>query len=141
MTLSMPHIPQVSRPDFVRCAFRLEWITAGRMLVEAAVAIGSGIAARSLSLIAFGADSLRTCLCRCPAVANSCLDAPGAEFPESVEHWAGRIGRVLFCALAVYVAISAVYGLWMREGQEFSTSGLALAVLTIPVRSRSLALC
>jgi hypothetical protein len=39
-------------------AHRLEWITAGRMLIEAAVAIGSGIAGHSLSLIAFGVDSL-----------------------------------------------------------------------------------
>ena len=46
------------RSDLVRRAVRLEWLTAMWMLIEAAVAIGSGIAAHSLSLIAFGADSL-----------------------------------------------------------------------------------
>jgi divalent metal cation (Fe/Co/Zn/Cd) transporter len=29
--------------------------------------------------------------------------------------------------------VSAAYGLWMREGQEFSAPGLVLAVLAIPV--------
>ena len=54
----MSAISRVARPDLVRRAFRLEWFTAGWMLIEAAVAIGSGAAANSLSLIAFGADSL-----------------------------------------------------------------------------------
>ena len=49
---------ETTRPDLVRRAFRLEWLTAAWMAVEAAVAIGSGVAANSLSLIAFGAGSL-----------------------------------------------------------------------------------
>jgi hypothetical protein len=39
---------QAARPDLVRRAFRLEWLTAAWMLIEAAVAIGSGVAAHSL---------------------------------------------------------------------------------------------
>ncbi len=46
------------RATLVRRAFQLEWLTAAWMLIEAAIAIGSGLAAHSLSLIAFGADSL-----------------------------------------------------------------------------------
>jgi hypothetical protein len=57
----------------------------------------------------------------------------GAEFSESVERRASRIGGALLFALAAYVVISAAYGLWMREGQEFSTPGLVIAVLAIPV--------
>ena len=53
--------------------------------------------------------------------------------PESVEHRASRIGGALLFVLAAYVVVSAAFGLWRREGQEFSTSGLALAVLAIPV--------
>jgi hypothetical protein len=49
---------QASRSDLVRRAFRLEWLTAAWMAIEAVVAIGSGISANSLSLIAFGADSV-----------------------------------------------------------------------------------
>jgi hypothetical protein len=47
-----------ARPDLVYLASRLEWLTAVWLVIEAVVAIGSGIAANSLSLIAFGADSL-----------------------------------------------------------------------------------
>jgi hypothetical protein len=54
----MRTIAKSARSDLVRRALRLEWLTAAWMLVEAAVAIGSGVAAHSLSLIAFGADSL-----------------------------------------------------------------------------------
>jgi hypothetical protein len=50
---------ETTRSDLVRRAFRLEWLTAAWMAVESAVAIGSGVAANSLSLIAFGADRAR----------------------------------------------------------------------------------
>ena len=46
------------RRELIARALRLEWITLGWMLIEAAVAIGSGIIAHSLTLIAFGADSI-----------------------------------------------------------------------------------
>ena len=57
----------------------------------------------------------------------------GAEFPERVEHRASQIGGALLFVLATYVVASAAYGLWVREGQVFSISGLALALLAIPV--------
>lgn len=45
------------REQLIRKAFHVEWVNTGRMVIEAAVAIGAGIAAQSLTLIAFGADS------------------------------------------------------------------------------------
>jgi len=39
-------------------ALRLEWLTVGWMVVEAVVAIASGVAAGSLVLLAFGLDSV-----------------------------------------------------------------------------------
>ena len=57
----------------------------------------------------------------------------GAEFSESVEHRARRISAALLFVLAAYVVVSAAYGLWRREGQEFSTPGLVLTILAIPV--------
>jgi divalent metal cation (Fe/Co/Zn/Cd) transporter len=122
------------RLNLVRRAFRLEWFTAGWMLIEAAVAIGAGVAARSLSLIAFGADSLIELVSA--GVLLWRLNAElrhGAEFPASVEHRASRFSAALLFVLAAYVVVNAAYGLWRREGQEFSTPGLILAVLAIPV--------
>jgi divalent metal cation (Fe/Co/Zn/Cd) transporter len=104
------------------------------MLIEAAVAIGAGLVAHSLSLIAFGADSLIELASAGVLLWRLDLEMrQGVEFPESVEQRASRIGGVLLFVLAAYVVVSAAYGLWVREGQEFSTPGLILAVPAIPV--------
>jgi len=123
-----------ARPDLVRRAFRLEWLTAGWLLIEAAVAIGSGVAAHSLTLIAFGADSIIELVSAGVLLWRLNVELRhGAEFPASVEHRASRFSAALLFALAAYVVMNAAYGLWRREGQEFSTSGLAIAVLAIPI--------
>lgn len=123
-----------ARTDLVRYAVALERFTAGWMLIEAAVAIGSGITAHSLSLIAFGMDSLIELASA--AVLLWRLDVElrqGAAFPERIEQRASRIAGALLFVLAAYVAASAAYGLWTREGQAFSTPGLLLAVIAIPI--------
>jgi divalent metal cation (Fe/Co/Zn/Cd) transporter len=130
----MAVISPAARPDLIRRAYRLEWFTTGWMLIEAAVAIGSGIAAHSLSLIAFGADSLIELASA--GVLLWRLDVElrwGVEFSEKVESRASRIGGALLFVLATYVVLSAIYGLWMREGQKFSTPGFVLTVIAIPV--------
>jgi divalent metal cation (Fe/Co/Zn/Cd) transporter len=123
-----------TRSDLVRKAFRLEWLTAAWMVIEAAVAIGSGIAAHSLSLIAFGADSLIELASAAVLLWRLNIEIrQGAEFPESIEHRASKTAAALLSLLAAYVIASAGYGLWRHEGQEFSTPGLVLALLAIPV--------
>lgn len=49
---------QESRTALIRRAFTLEWITVAWMTVEAIVAVGSGIVSHSLTLVAFGIDSV-----------------------------------------------------------------------------------
>jgi divalent metal cation (Fe/Co/Zn/Cd) transporter len=125
---------EAARPDLVRRAFHLEWFTVGWMLIEAAVAIGSGIAAHSLSLIAFGADSLIELASAGVLLWRLNVEIrQGAEFPESIELRASQIGGALLFVLAAYVVVSAASGLWMQEGQEFSKPGLFLALLAIPI--------
>jgi hypothetical protein len=51
-------IPDIERAALIREAFRLEWFTIAWMTGEAIIAIASGIAAHSISLTAFGVDSL-----------------------------------------------------------------------------------
>jgi divalent metal cation (Fe/Co/Zn/Cd) transporter len=125
---------QAARSDLIRWAFRLEWFTAAWMLIEAVVAIGSGIAASSLSLIAFGADSIIELASAGVLLWRLNVEIHrGAEFSETVEHQASRIAGVLLFALAAYVIVSAIYGLWRHEGQDFSTPGFFLTVLAIPI--------
>jgi len=130
----MSDFSRVARPNLVRQAFRLEWVTAGWMLIEAAVAIGAGVAARSLSLITFGADSLIELVSAGVLLWRLNVELrQGAAFPERVEHRARSISAALLFVLAAYVVVTAAYGLWRREGQEFSTPGLVLTILAIPV--------
>ena len=122
------------RTRLVRRAFRLECLTAAWLLLEAAVAIGSGIAAHSLSLIAFGADSLIELASAGLLLWRLGVELRrGSDFPETIEHAASRIGGALLFALAGYVVASAAHGLWMRNGQEFSMPGLILALVAVPV--------
>jgi divalent metal cation (Fe/Co/Zn/Cd) transporter len=130
----MTAIASQSRTDLLRRGLRLEWLTAAWMAIEASVAIGSGVTSHSLSLIAFGADSLIELASAGVLLWRLNVEThQGAEVSEKIEQRASRIGGALLFALAAYVVVSAAYGLWTREGQEFSTPGLILAVLAIPV--------
>lgn len=62
---------------------------------------------------------------------SSCVGA--RRFPSRSSGGRAGSGGALLFALAAYVVVSAAYGLWMREGEEFSTPGLVLALLAIPV--------
>jgi divalent metal cation (Fe/Co/Zn/Cd) transporter len=64
-------------------------------------------------------------------VAARCRDA--SRCGVLCERRASRIGGVLLFVLAAYVVLSAAYGLWLGEGQEFSMPGFVLAMLAIPV--------
>ena len=123
-----------ARSGQVRRAFRFEWLTAAWMLIEAAVAIGAGISARSLSLIAFGADSLIELASAGVLLWRLTIELrDGEEFSEAVECRASKVAGTLLFALAMYVVVSAAYGLWRHEGQDFSTPGLVLAIVAIPI--------
>jgi divalent metal cation (Fe/Co/Zn/Cd) transporter len=130
----MSVISPATRPDLIRHAFRLEWFTAAWMLIEAVVAIWSGVVAHSLSLIAFGADSLIELAAAGILLWRLDMEIRrGSEFPVSVEQRASRMGGALLFVLAAYVLMSAAYSLWVREGQKFSMPGIILAGLAIPV--------
>jgi divalent metal cation (Fe/Co/Zn/Cd) transporter len=93
-----------------------------------------GIAPHSLSLIAFGADRLIELVSAGVLLWRLNVELrQGSEFSTSIGCRASRISGALLVALAAYVLASAVYGLWVRKGQEFSTAGLVLVVLAIPV--------
>ncbi len=104
------------------------------MVLEAAVAIVSGIAAGSLTLTAFGIDSLIELASACVLVWRLTAELRhGQAFAESAERTASRIGGALLFALAAYVVASAAWKLWMHEGGEFSIPGLIISLLAIPI--------
>jgi divalent metal cation (Fe/Co/Zn/Cd) transporter len=122
------------RPTLIREAFRLEWLTIAWMIVEAVIALGSGIAAGSVVLLAFGLDSVIELISAGVLVWRLSVELRhGQAFSESAERLASRIGGALLFALAAYVVMSAGWGLWLRQGAEFSIPRFAVSVLAIPV--------
>ena len=134
MTITSPSAVTNDRTALIREAFRLEYITLAWMTVEAGVAIGSGFVAGSLTLMAFGIDSLIELASAAVLVWRLNVELRhGQTFAETAERTASRIGGALLFALAAYVVASAGWKLWMREGAEFSLLGLVITVLAIPV--------
>lgn len=124
----------IGRRKPIAKAMRLEWITLGWMLIEATVAIGSGIIAHSLTLIAFGADSVIEFASACVLIRRLAIELRRGEVAVAdVERRAARIGSVLLFALSGYVVMSAGWSLWTHTGQEFSIIGLVLALMAIPL--------
>jgi len=128
--------PDAARDKSIRAAFRLEYVTLGWMTMEAAVGIGAGVAAGSLALAAFGADSVIELASAGVLVWRLTVELRhGRRFAERTERLASRIGGVLLGLLALYVVIAAVAKLWVGTGAEFSWPGLVLAILAIPIMS------
>jgi divalent metal cation (Fe/Co/Zn/Cd) transporter len=122
------------RPLLIRAAFRLEWFTLGWMVVEAAVALASGVSARSISLIAFGVDSLIELASACVLIWRLNVELrQGRSVAERAERTASRIGGALLFALAAYIVVAAGWRLWTRQGADFSWPGLWVSLAAIPI--------
>jgi divalent metal cation (Fe/Co/Zn/Cd) transporter len=112
----------------VRRAKLLAWLGIGWHGVEAAIAVGAGIAASSIALIGFGADSL------IESVAGVFLlwrFAASRAASESAERRAQKLIGASFYLLAAYVAFEAVRTLLTAERPETSLIGIGLAVVTL----------
>ena len=104
------------------------------MAIEAVVAVASGIAARSITLVAFGLDSVIELASAGVLIWRLRTELRfGREVSEAAERIARRIAGGLLFALAAYVVAAAGWSLWRGEGEAFSWPGLAIALLSIPI--------
>lgn len=127
-------LPDGARLNLIRQAFRLEWFTVAWMTIEAVVAIAAGVGAHSVSLTAFGIDSLIELASAGVLIWRLSVELKhGRAFSEAAERTASRIAGGLLFALAAYVVVAAGGGLWSREGEAFSWPGLAVAALAMPI--------
>lgn len=108
---------------------RLEYFTLGWNVVEAAVAIGAGVAAGSIALVGFGTDSVIESLSG--AVLLWRLQAHAAD--EARERRALQLVGWSFLLLAAYVAFEAGRDLLRQEPPETSFIGIGLAVASLIV--------
>jgi divalent metal cation (Fe/Co/Zn/Cd) transporter len=122
------------RADVVAKAIQLEALTVAWLVIEAVVTIASGVAAHSLSLLAFGIDSVIELISAFVLLWRLGIERRhGAAMSERAERLASRIGGALLLALSAYIVVSAALSLWQGRGEVFSPLGLVVVALTIPV--------
>ena len=122
------------RIELIHLAFRLEWLTIAWMAIEAVVSIGSGVIAGSVTLTAFGLDSVIELVSAGVLIWRLKAELQhGEELSRRAERIASRSGGALLFALASYIVIGAAWSLWAHHGGEFSLPGLIVAVLAMPI--------
>ena len=108
------------------------------MVAEAVLALGSGIAARSVLLTAFGFDSVIELISGATLLWRLSLEARGesSEQLEVVERRATWISAVLLVLLSLYLLFVGLAGLIARLRPEGSALGVgvsAAAVIVMPL--------
>lgn len=121
----------------LRRGVRLEGFTVVWMALEAILAIGAGIAARSVLLTAFGADSVIELLSGATLLWRLRVEAVGGRDArvDRVEKRAVQISAALLILLCAYVALTSVAGFVLQVEPERSWLGVvvsAAALLVMP---------
>jgi divalent metal cation (Fe/Co/Zn/Cd) transporter len=126
MAVPLPTLP--ASPRLVRRAKALAWLGVGWHVVEAAVALAAGVAAGSIALVGFGADSLIESGAGFVVLwrfADARVSSPHAE------RRAQKLIALSFYVLAAYVGIEAVRSLVGGNEPDSSWVGIGLALVTL----------
>ena len=121
------------RASALRAGVRLEALTVAWMAIEAAIAIGAGVAARSVLLTAFGTDSLIELISGATLLWRLRVESRRADAGrfEAVERRATQISAVLLILLCAYVAVTSVAGVLFRIEPERSWLGIAVSAAAV----------
>lgn len=120
--------PAVERERLVRRAKALAWLGVGWHGIEAAIAVGAGIAAGSIALVGFGADSLVEAfagfivLWRFAGARATSVDA---------ERRAQQLIAISFYVIAAYVGAEATRSLVVADQPGVSWVGIGLSAFTL----------
>jgi divalent metal cation (Fe/Co/Zn/Cd) transporter len=123
------------RASAVRAGVRIEMITVAWMAVEAALAIGAGVLARSVLLTAFGLDSVIELISGAVLLWRLTIEAHEGETErvERIEIKATGLSAVLLILLCLYVAASSVLGLVLGVKPAGSVVGIAVSGAAIVI--------
>jgi divalent metal cation (Fe/Co/Zn/Cd) transporter len=130
--LTRPHGARVGRAlverrKLERTVRRLAWGGVGYHVLEAAVAVGAGLAAGSIALVGFGADSLIESLAGLVVL----WLFTGARLGSSIaERRAQQLIAISFFVLAAYVGIESLRSLLGGHEPGASWLGIGLAAFT-----------
>ncbi len=119
----------------IKMGVRIEVISIIWMVIEMAVSIGAGIAARSVLLTAFGLDSLIELVSGSILLWRFSIESRGEDLNnvERAERRATWMVAVTLGLLCVYVLISSAYGLFIhaKPGGSLLGIGVSAAALVI----------
>ena len=118
-----------------RAAVRLEYATISWNALEAAVAVGAGIVAGSVALVAFGLDSAIEVVSATVVLVHLRAVLVGAEPNAARQRRALRTIAFTFFALAAYVTVDAAVALLRADRPSASAPGLVVtgaAVVVMP---------
>ncbi|KRW90677.1 cation transporter [Alicyclobacillus tengchongensis] len=126
----------------VKKGVNIEVVSITWMVIEAAVAIGSGIIAHSLSLVAFGADSIIELIAGGVLLWRLTIEAQGASLArvkkaEKTSSWVVGIALLL---IAAYIVVASIDKLLTHQGAEATYMRMGLAVasgIIMPYLSRA----
>jgi len=110
-------------------ARRLAWGGIGYHVLEAAIAVGAGLAAGSIALIGFGADSLIESLA---GLVVQWLFTGTRLGSQTAERRAQQLVALSFFVLAAYVGIESLRSLIGSHEPDPSWIGIGLAAFTAP---------
>jgi divalent metal cation (Fe/Co/Zn/Cd) transporter len=132
----------MARAVAVRRGVRLEVITIVWMVAEAVIAVGAGVAAKSVLLTAFGFDAVVELLSGIVLLQLLATEAGGADAGrvERLEHTTTRISAVLLVLLCAYVVLTSIAGLVLGIRPGPSALGLAVtavALVAMPLLARA----
>lgn len=109
-------------------ARELAWLGVGWHVIEAAVAVGAGVAAGSIALVGFGADSLVEAL----AGGIVLWRFAGSRAADArAERRAQQLIAASFGLIALYVGVEAVRSLAGGHEPDASWVGIGLAAVTL----------
>jgi divalent metal cation (Fe/Co/Zn/Cd) transporter len=130
--LPMAPLPEAPAPAqrarFVRRARQLAWVGLGWHLIEAAVALAAGVAAGSVALIGFGADSL---IEAAAGIVVLWLMTSTRSSSPTAERRAQQLIAASFVVLAAYIGIEAIRDLAGSHRPDASWVGIMLSVVTL----------
>jgi divalent metal cation (Fe/Co/Zn/Cd) transporter len=124
---------EMTRAQAVGRGVLLERITVAWMVAEAALALGAGVAARSVLLTAFGFDSVVELLSGLVLLRRLSVEARGAEIEhvERLEKKTARISGVLLVLLCAYVVITSAAGFVAGLKPGGSVLGIVVAAVAV----------
>jgi divalent metal cation (Fe/Co/Zn/Cd) transporter len=121
--------PFAARRRLERRARMLAWGGIGWHVIEFGIALGAGIAAGSIALIGFGADSLVEAFAGLVVVWLFTGRRLGSE---AAERRAQQLIAISFFALAAYIGVEAVRTIVTANEPRTSWVGVGLAAFTAP---------